>query len=249
MNNLRRKTLSAVSAAMLLASAGAQAGVVISGTRVVFLEGEREVSVKLSNEGATPALVQAWLDEGDPTVAPEDVDVPFVLTPAMFRLDPGNGQTLRLMKTGASLPSHQESLLWLNVLEIPPKTSDDSVNRLQLALRTRIKVMYRPAGLEGSADKAASRLLWSLVRDENAQGYALKASNPTPYVVNLGRISFKTGSQVYEAGAGHILPGESNAFPVSGLKAMAASGSVEFSAINDWGGGVPGASTLAAPLK
>ena len=241
-----RISLTALALAMLGVSAGANAGVVIGTTRVIFPEKQNEVSISLSNDGATPALVQAWLDDGDAGMAPEDVDVPFVLTPAMFRLDPGKGQTLRLMKTGPLPSSKVERLYWLNVLEVPPKAGDEAENRLQLALRTRIKLMYRPAGLEGSPEQAPARVLWSLVRDDAGQGHALVASNPTPYIVNFGSVSFSAGGQKHDAGAGHVLPGASTRFRLADFNGdKSASAVVNYSAINDWGSGVAGTSTLA----
>lgn len=43
------------------------------------------------------------------------------------------------------LAQDKESLYYFNLREIPPKT--DKANTLQIALQTRIKLFYRPAGL------------------------------------------------------------------------------------------------------
>jgi len=217
----------------------AQAGIVVTGTRVIFPANEREVTIKLNNAGAAPALVQAWIDDGDPNASPDKIDVPFVLTPAMFRLDPAKGQTLRLIYTGAPLAQDKETLFWLNVLEIPPKPSAEagSVNRLQLAFRTRIKVMFRPQGLPGRPDEAPGKVRWELV--QTSGGYQLKATNPTPYHVNLGALALVAGGQTLDAGAGYIKPGESAEFPVAGLKGWPkADAQVQYSAINDYGAAV-----------
>ena len=42
-----------------------QAEIVIHGTRVIYPSDAREVTLQVSNNGSKPALVQAWLDEGD----------------------------------------------------------------------------------------------------------------------------------------------------------------------------------------
>jgi hypothetical protein len=70
---VRNKLITALTAvALALCMVGAHASVVINGTRVIYPSDEREVTVKLSNEGSLPALVQAWLDDGDPRALPQD---------------------------------------------------------------------------------------------------------------------------------------------------------------------------------
>lgn len=54
-----------------------QASIVVSGTRVVYPGNEREITVKLSNTGKTPVLVQSWIDKGDVEARPEKIQVPF----------------------------------------------------------------------------------------------------------------------------------------------------------------------------
>lgn len=139
MKTLRRTLMAAATLAAGCFALQAQASVVIASTRVIYPAQEREVTIKLSNDGRTPALVQSWLDDGSITDAPETLKVPFVLTPAIFRVDPGKGQTLRLIHTKESMPQDKESMYWLNVLEVPPKAqAGEDANRLQLAFRTRI---------------------------------------------------------------------------------------------------------------
>ncbi len=57
-----------------------RAGVVIIGTRVIYPETKKEVTVSLKNKGEQAALVQSWIDTGDPLALPEKTHVPFVLT-------------------------------------------------------------------------------------------------------------------------------------------------------------------------
>lgn len=232
------KSLKALALMFVMCVTQAHANVVIFGTRVIFPSKEREVSIKLSNEGKRPALIQAWVDTGDQNASPTDIDAPFTLTPVMFRLEPGKGQTLRMIRTSDTLPADKESLYWLNILEIPPKATDDDRNRIQIAFRTRIKVMFRPDGLSGSAEDAPRRVTWAIERGDKG-GYVLKAVNPTPYVVNIGSVALKSAGHTYDAGAGYVLPGGAERFPISDLKARpAADSAVAFGAINDWGGGI-----------
>src|SRR4051795_2741969 len=80
--------------AFFTATQPAAAGVVVNGTRVVYPADKREVTISLHNTGATPSLVQAWIDAGDANSKPGESKVPFVLTPPLFRLDPTKVQTL-----------------------------------------------------------------------------------------------------------------------------------------------------------
>ncbi|MGM1329379.1 fimbrial biogenesis chaperone, partial [Klebsiella michiganensis] len=73
---------------------------------------------------------------------------------------------LRIVRTGGSLPEDRESVFWLNVKSIP--ATDDSVpnnNVLQVVVKSRLKIFYRPAGLEGQPETAYHHL--SVARSGN----------------------------------------------------------------------------------
>lgn len=61
----------------LTLTAPALAGIVITGTRVIYPEGEREVMVKVENKGDKPVLIQSWVDDGDAEASPETTKAPF----------------------------------------------------------------------------------------------------------------------------------------------------------------------------
>ncbi|WP_431223871.1 fimbria/pilus periplasmic chaperone [Serratia sp. L9] len=171
-------------AVVTLFSAGSLASVVISGTRVIYPSDAKEVSVKINNVGPSPVLLQSWIDNGDANAKPASIKVPFVLTPPMNRVEQGKGQTLRISYAGGTLPMDKESVFWLNVLEVPAKNeAKANENRLQMAFRTRIKLFYRPKGLEGNANEAAKAVTW------NTQGGKVQANNPTPFYVNFVNLS------------------------------------------------------------
>ncbi|MET1534157.1 fimbria/pilus periplasmic chaperone [Burkholderia sola] len=220
----------------LLFAVHAQASVTLSGTRVVFPGAEKEVTVQLTNDGKLPALVQAWIDNGNARASPDAIDVPFVITPTIFRIEPGRGQTLRILYTGEPLPANKESLFWLNVLDVPPKATDkDDVNRLQFAFRTRVKLMFRPAGLPGNALEAPAQLKWMLGTDDRHRP-VLKATNPTAYVVNLAGVELRSGGKTYPAELGSVGAGETASFPLTGAEgAVLVGGTVLYSSVDDWG--------------
>ncbi|MEN2468965.1 fimbria/pilus periplasmic chaperone [Burkholderia sp. GS2Y] len=217
----------------------ADASVVIGGTRVIYGAGESEVTLKLSNAGQAPALVQSWVDAGDVRSAPSNIKVPFTVTPPIARIDPSKSQTLRIVYTGEPLPEDRESVFWLNVLEVPPKASaaDADMNRIQLAFRSRIKVFYRPDKLKGSSADAPAQLTWRLTQVDGKP--AIEAHNPTPFHVSLTMISVQSGGRraIFDDG-GMVGPGATRAFPLKGDAPDAAGATVHFTALNDYGGAV-----------
>lgn len=153
-----------------LLSFSARASIVIMGTRVVYPEQKKSINVQLHNGENSPSLVQVWLDTGDASASPDSVRVPFVITPPVSRVEPGTGQTLRIMYTGEPLPRDRESIFYLNVLDIPPrpefgekKADVGNGNYLQLAVRSRIKLFFRPDTLNQSVTDAARQVTWSLI--------------------------------------------------------------------------------------
>ncbi len=226
----------------------AHASVVIAGTRVVVNAEEREATIKLSNEGKSPALTQAWLDTGDASAPPSGIDVPFTVAPPIARIDPGKAQTLRIHYTGEPLPADKESVFWLSVLEIPPKPTAEELeaNKLQLAFRSRIKLFFRPAGLQGEASEAPARIAWHVVKSDH--GLALQASNPTAYHVSFSSVALLDGarSATNDAG-GMVAPGQTTMFPLAGKVDPDTATTIRYQAINDYGGPINGEASPELP--
>jgi len=225
--------------ALIVGSVGsAYASIQINGTRVIYLADQREVSLSMVNNSSEPVLLQSWVDEGNPKDSPETSKAPFLLTPPMTRVDPSKGQTLRVMFTGTGLPQDRESVFWLNVLEIPtkPKTKETaSSNYLQFAIRSRMKIFYRPKGLAGNSFDAIDKVNWRVEKEGN--GYVAECNNPTPYFISFGSVNFK-GVEVektLEAKGGMCPPMGSEKFPLKGA-VDAAMGKLTVQVINDYGG-------------
>jgi chaperone protein EcpD len=197
-----------------------EAAVVMNGTRVVYPAQEKDVTVEFTNMGTVPTLVQFWLDTGDDKSTPETAKVPFAVTPPIFRLDPDKSQAVRLVYSQEPLPTDKETLFWANMLEVPPKSTDDGKNRLEFAFRTRIKLFFRPAGLPGDPRSAPQQLGWKLVDGKGGKGVALQVSNPTPYYVNFLQVGLKVGDRLLpqkEGKGGMVAPGGVTTFPISEL--------------------------------
>lgn len=222
---------------LCLLATPAFASIVLATTRVVYPADADDVTVRLTNQRATPALVEAWVEAGDR-------DVPFEITPPLFRLEPGKGQALRVHRLpGVEFPRDRESLYWLNVLDVPADApGSHGGNLLKLAVRTRLKLFVRPPGLPGRADRAPERITWRLVDD------ALRIDNPTPYHVTVAHVRID-GHALRAAMVppfGHVELRLDDAR----MRSLRSQGRFAFGAINDAGGVVerdaalvPGATT------
>lgn len=210
----------------------ASAAITIEGTRVIHDAGRgKDVTVKTHNNGEQPALVQVWIDDGQRDARPENVRAAYQLTPVEPRLvHPQQSQAYRLTFAprpgGSSIPTDHESVYYFNLLDIPPKPegAHDS-NILQFAVRTRIKVFHRPAGLKGDPRLAASALAWS-----SGVGRTLDVHNPTPYHVTISHLALDDGTSI---SADMIAPGEMKRLPIPA--AASPPTTVRFQWIDDYG--------------
>ncbi|AKL12638.1 TPA: molecular chaperone [Kluyvera intermedia] len=188
-----------------LTTCQAQASIVMNNTRVIYNARDREVTVPISNRSSKPVLVQSWLDDGEVNADPTTHHTPFVIFPPIARVDGDSAKTLRLRMVNAStLPVDRESVFWLNVLDVPVKLPVGEKNRLQVALQSRVKVFYRPAGLRGSPGKAVEELVW------HSNGKGLTVTNPTAWHVSLVSVTSKEGEWSVDI----IAPGKTRDFPL-----------------------------------
>jgi len=232
--------LLACGATALLLPPSGHAEIQIEGTRFVYSAADRDISIGLRNLAkATPSLVQAWVDDGASSVAPARASAPFSLTPPMFRLEGGKGQRLRLVYTGEPLPADRESLFWLNVLEVPPQpeaSQGAGRNLLQLAVRSRMKLFYRPRNLPGDAATAGASLTWRLEPGGGKGVYRLLARNASAYYVSLSQAKIDVPGADVRIGDGIVGPGEEAGFELRGAKSLSlGSFVVTYSYLDDFG--------------
>lgn len=204
-------------------TAGANAGVALGATRVVYPAGQKQVQLALnSNDEKTTYLIQSWVENADGTK-----DGSFVVTPPLFAMKGKKESTLRIIDaTGDRLPKDRESLFWMNVKAIPSMDkSKVNDNSLQLAIISRIKLLYRPANLALPPEQAAEK-----IRFRRGSG-TLTLTNPTPYYMTVTDIN--AGARVLENA---LVPplGETS------IKLPADAGSeIKYRTINDYGALTP----------
>ncbi|EPO1788797.1 fimbrial biogenesis chaperone [Cronobacter turicensis] len=199
----------------------ANAGVVVGGTRVIFDGNKKEASINVNNPDSTPYLIQSWIEtpEGGAEKAP------FIITPPLYRLDKGQQNVERVIIAG-NLPQDKESLYWLNIKAIPAASRME--NSLQIAIKTKIKLIYRPASLKGAVpEDLADKLTWAV------EGNKVRVTNPTHYVMNFNEITV-AGRKLEDVS--YVLPGSVARFD---LPSGVSSGALTFTVINDYGGPGP----------
>ncbi|MGL5387631.1 MAG: fimbrial biogenesis chaperone [Serratia sp. (in: enterobacteria)] len=208
---------------LLLSSTFAQAanvgGVTVGGTRLIYDGGKKEASLSVTNTDTNPYLIQSWAETQNGGAE----KAPFIVTPPLFRLDGNQQNLLRIVRTGGSLPEDRESLYWLNVKSIPAGSKKEGANTLQIAVKTRIKLIYRPQGLKGTPEDVTGKLTWS------QSGTQLTVANSTPFVMNFQQVKVG-GREVKDIT--YVLPMSQATFSVPAN----VSGGVSWKLISDYGG-------------
>jgi len=202
-----------------LAQAAESGGVTVGGTRLIYDGGKKEASLSVTNSDTNPYLIQSWAE----TQSGGAEKAPFIVTPPLFRLEGNQQNLLRIVRTGSTLPEDRESLYWLNIKSIPASSKQQGANTLQIAVKTRIKLIYRPASLKGVPEDVAGSLTWS------QSGTRLTVSNPTPFVMNFKLVKVG-GHEVKDAT--YVLPKSEATFTVP----AGAGGTVSWKLISDYGG-------------
>lgn len=207
-------------AALLLSTSMAHAGVIVGGTRLIYDASKKESSLNISNPDDVPYLIQAWVESKDG----ETAKPPFIVTPPLFRLEGGQENVLRVVQAGGRLPTDKESLYWMSIKSIPSATKEYSGNTLQIAVKTRIKLIYRPTSIKGVAEDVTDKLSWS------RSGNKITVTNPTPFYMNFHQVTFG-GKKVEDVT--FVAPGSSSTYAIP--KGTAAN-KVSWKIINDYGG-------------
>ncbi|BES83741.1 molecular chaperone [Pectobacterium araliae] len=134
----------------------------------------------LMNQNAeNPFLAQSWLTDE----RRNKVISPLMVLPPLQRIEAKGYSLIRLVKTDKinQLPTDRESLFYLNVREIPPKT--DKPNVLQIAIQSEIKVFFRPRGVKPAKDE-----IWQEKLIVRKTGSTFQVENPTPYYITVSGI-------------------------------------------------------------
>lgn len=154
----------------------AQAALSVERSRIIFNEGDKSVGLNVKNNNVQdPYLAQGWMENEKE----EKLSGPLMVLPPVQRLEPDGRTMVRIQQVTetSALPGDRESVFWLNLREIPPKS--DKPNVLMLAMQTRMKVFWRPKAIKVDPllDVVPGTETLTLTR----KGERYEVDNPTPY--------------------------------------------------------------------
>lgn len=197
------------------------AGIVIGGTRIIYLSDKSDETISIySKEEKIPYLIQAWVD---PFNKDDKTKAPFTVIPPVSRLEPAQEKILRILHTqGVSLPDDRESVFWLNIKNIPPASNNKQANTLEIAIKTRIKLFWRPASIRIIPEGAAPLVKW------RREGRNLIVENPNP--IHISVMDVNIGGQ--DVPLNMIRPFETLTLP---LPTNASGSKMTWRFINDYG--------------
>ncbi|MCU6306353.1 fimbria/pilus periplasmic chaperone [Enterobacter quasiroggenkampii] len=169
---------------LLIPCFASNAGIAIGGTRFVYEENNPQLNITLENSDTRPYLVKTQIQQPGAFPGAEQAgNSPFIATPPLFVLAGGQQNKIRLVSDGGALPKDKETLFDLVVTAIPSSEQRTQVNTVQVAIRSHLKLIYRPAHLQGNPEKAYQQLGWM------REGEGVSIKNPTPYYVTLFDLS------------------------------------------------------------
>ncbi|HIF9349804.1 TPA: fimbrial biogenesis chaperone [Photobacterium damselae] len=202
-------------------SSYSSAGLQINKTRVIMLDSQESTAVKISNKKDIVYGVQTWIDK----ISGKEELMTF---PSLFTVSKSQPQSLKIIRTEQlNRNMKKEELYWLNVQEIPPKQNDLSSSKIQLAVRTKIKIIVRPNNLSESRTNAESNLNIKKV-DRH-----LLIENPTPYFFFAYKIVDVNGKEQIENKLNIIYPEKS--FKIDNNLNIRKGDCLEVYYINDYG--------------
>lgn len=217
-----KKTISKTALILALTTCSAYAGTQIGATRVIYSEGKKETSVSITNKDSSPYLIKSWIENADIS------GTHFMVTPPLFRMDGQQKNVIRIFKANNTLPTDRESLFFLNITSIPASNGDDDRNTLQIAVRTKMKLIYRPKALMDNIPESFSeKLIWTV------SGNSITGKNTSPYYINLAQITLN-GKVIPMAEKNYLPPMSSTTYKLPANNSK--SGVLEWSVINDHGG-------------
>lgn len=178
------KNIIAVCALMSI-SYGAMASLAADQTRYIFRGDQDALNITVTNNDKVNTFGgQAWVDN----IIEKDTRPTFVTTPSFFKVKPMGQQTLRVIMASDHLPQDKESIYWINLQDIPPALKG---NGIAVALRTKMKLIYRPTALlKGRAGAEEGISLQTMPNGK----YTLV--NSTPYIFCIGSLIDNSGKKI-----------------------------------------------------
>ncbi|CAI1616097.1 fimbrial biogenesis chaperone [Serratia marcescens] len=176
---------------LILSISNSMAGVRLSQSRIVYMQGTKAESIAAINSGDGAYLVQSGVSAS----LDGQGEAPFWVMPPILRL---NGQSRSLVQIVAkpetsALPGDRESVFYFYTNMIPSTTKpavagggDTAV--MKIGIKMLLKLFYRPKGLSIPASKTVDMLKFT------RRGNDIVVRNPTPYYASFSSLSFDNKS-------------------------------------------------------
>lgn len=193
-------------------------------TRVIYDAAKPGVSVVVENiDSKDPFLVQTWLESSEG----KKITEPLVALPLLQRIEPNQKKQIRINAVNevTRLPQDKESLMYFNILGVPPKSNLENV--VEVVIQSRFKLFYRPKGLVKYPDNNWQQEL--KVEKKNNQVYL---TNPTPYHVVVININ-NTPQKVKDFSEVIIKPNGNYVYPLN--EKQKAGNSIAITYLDDYG--------------
>lgn len=183
------------------------AALTVDQTRYIFESNQESISIVVENTVKQTYGGQAWIENIQDT----DTRPAFIVTPPFFKVPGESKQVLRVIKVLKTMPEDRESVFWVSLQEIPPANKEGG---LSIALRTKVKLFYRPADLVAGR-KAAEEELLLVKKSGNTE-----LANTTPYIFTITKLLDTQDRAIILDKQAHsklmmFAPGESVILPVN----------------------------------
>ncbi len=175
----------------------AYASINVDRTRIVFSAKQDTVSMTLSNNAELPYLAEAWIEDENGQKVLND----FVVIPPIQRIEANGKNQIKIVRSESSkgLPDNKETLYYLNIKEVPPKS--EYKNNMQVALKSKLKIFYRPTQILTNNDQS-----WLSEIKVSYKNKVVKIDNPTAYYINIADVVDKKGQVVKGIGYNMLKP-------------------------------------------
>ncbi|QWZ48826.1 fimbrial biogenesis chaperone [Enterobacter bugandensis] len=185
-NSCRNIVFSVLALSMLAITSTAEASLTFGGTRFVYHASEDSTTVNVYNKDKGPYLLQSWVSDFsvkavlDKDTADKKHDVPFVVTPPLFKMDAGDTSKISIIaENTATLPQDRESVFYLNFKAIPGK-AENQHSSLLISVKSSMKLFWRPQQID--TPEAANA--WKKI-EITQSGNQVSITNPTPYYITF----------------------------------------------------------------
>ncbi|TGA70661.1 Clp protease ClpE [Aliivibrio fischeri] len=167
----------------LLSVNSAFAALALDATRYIYKGNDQFISAVASNASEKEYAAQVWLDN----IIEKDTRPTFIATPSFFKIKGKGRQVFRIMKVSDHMPIDKESIYWLNLQEIPPARKGSGIS---MAIRTKVKMIYRPEALVEGRQGAEENLT---IAHFPGQQWLV---NSTPYIFAIGGVLDKNDNVI-----------------------------------------------------